>query len=501
MKKWILAALMLALCLMGTAATAQDALTATGLENEVVDRMWETSLFFTRMAEMTGINVTGSGVGDVKEYQAMLEDMQKGTIPADMLFKACLTREQEIALLDCGALIDLAQLMEANMPNLTALLDAHPEWRESITLDDGRIASLPAINEEERQVLLWINKAWLDELGIAMPTSVAELTDALAAMMGKDLNKNMNANDEKPADLLGVFEMRWLLPYFGIVADDWNIARMADGSLAFAPELPAYRDFIALLREWNEKGILPERAFTEVHSTQVVTSTDEEAPATSGLLLSVTPYTHVPAGYVMDYVPLLLAGPDGTIRWRDMLGEIWPGCFAVTSACKDPAAALRWADALYAEEGAMLGYAGLEGVDYEYGENGYWLYKTDSWRTINTIRAESLMYTGAMMPGITPNDFMRKVDSEADRYVLDRSAETLPYCEQVTQPFALSQADQQKAEALAHTLTELVDEGIGRFATGEAELNDENYEAWLQSLRDAGSGELLALFEGAQAAP
>ena len=31
------------------------------------------------------------------------------------------------------------------MPNLSALLDAHPEWRDVIALEDGRIASLPMI--------------------------------------------------------------------------------------------------------------------------------------------------------------------------------------------------------------------------------------------------------------------------------------------------------------------------------------------------------------------
>lgn len=494
MIKWILAALVLALSMAGVSA---QALTATGLENEVVNRMWETSLFFTRMTELTGIEVTGSGVSDTQSYQAMLE---KGEFEADMLFKASLTRTQEEALLNSGAIIDLAPLIEENMPNLNALLAEHPEWREIIALEDGRIASLPALNAEERQVLVWINKAWLDELGLSVPTTTAELTAALEAMQGKDLNKNMQVGDEIPADLLGVFEMRWLLPYFGIVADDWNIARMADGSLAFAPELPAYRDFIAMLLEWTQKGLLPERAFTEVHSTQAVTNTQEDADATSGILLSLTPYTHVPADDVMDYVPLLMAGPDGSVRWRDMFGDVWTGCFAVTSACEDPASALRWVDALYAEEGAMLGYAGVEGVDYEYNENGYWMYKTDNWRTLDTIRAESLMYTGSTMPGLSPSAFMRSVDSEVDRYVLEQGLAAEPYCEMVTRPYALSGEAEERAEALAHTLTELVDEGIGRFATGEVELNDENYEAWLQTLRDAGSGELLALFDEAQTA-
>ncbi len=43
------------------------------------------------------------------------------------------------------------------MPNLSALLAARPDWRAAITLDDGRIASLPLLNTTERQVCVWIN--------------------------------------------------------------------------------------------------------------------------------------------------------------------------------------------------------------------------------------------------------------------------------------------------------------------------------------------------------
>ena len=42
----------------------------------------------------------------------------------------------------------------------------------------------------------------------------------------------------------------------------------------------------------------------------------------------------------------------------------------------------------------------------------------------------------------------------------------------------------------------MVDEGIARFATGEQELTPEAYAAWLDALREAGSGELAALFAG-----
>lgn len=486
-------AVWLAALLMMLTAVSASALTVTGFDSESSTREWETSKFFSRMETLTGVAVEAHAVLEEEDYQKLIDGMLDGKVTADVLFKAELTRAQEKALLDAGAIIDLAPMIEANMPNLSALLAEHPDWKEIISLEDGRIASLPMINEAERQVCVWINTAWLDTLGLAMPQNTDELTQALLAFAQGDPNGNYK-NDEVGADLLGVWEMRWLLPYFGIVADDYNIARV-DGEAVFAPELPAYREFVALLGEWVHSGVLPEDAFTGVHGAALYnTESDEDEPVTSGLMVSVTPYTHVPVSAITQYQALLMADDSGETVWRDLLGSVWTGAFAVTSACEDPAAALRWVDALYGEEGAKLAYAGIEGEDYSFNEQGYWVFEVDAMRTVDTIRSEVLMYTGSTMPGLTPNAFLQKVDSEPDRHIIAESAKVQAAAQRVTSPYALSDAQQARANELSAVIGALVDKGIARFATGEVELSDENWDTWLNELRDAGSEELTALF-------
>ena len=493
MKKRLTAALVCALLCLGTAGAC--ALTMTGLETETVERIWQANQFFARMEALTGIAVEPKGIASEEEYAALLDQMIAGDIQNDVLFKADLTREMEIKLLESGAIIDLSALIDAHMPNLSALLAAHPEWRDVIALEDGRIASLPLINEKERQAALWINKGWLDQLSVAMPTTLAELEAALIAIRDGDPNGN-GKKDETGAELIGVYEMRWLLPYFGIVADDYHLARNESGEIVFAPELPAYREFVALLKDWFEKGVLPEDAFTRVHASAMLESTDEDAPVTTGMMLSVTPYTHLNADAVMSYEPVLLAGPDGKTRWRDLLGAVWTGCFAVTSRCEDPAQALAWVDALYGEAGAMLGYTGVEGEDFTVGEQGYWSFGVNCSADVSKLRSEVLMYTGVPMPGVYPADFIHKVDSELDRYVFSASEKVRAVSERVTQAYCLGEKDQARADELALAIGRIVDEGIARFATGEIELNDANYDAWLAELKQAGSGELTELFAG-----
>ena len=119
--------LSLALSLLAGAAGAT---TLTGLETETVERNWASSLFFPRMEALTGVSMDAHAVSDETQYADLIAAMAQGSIPADVLFKANLSRAQEQTLLESGALIDLAPLIEANMPNLSALLAAHPDWRD-----------------------------------------------------------------------------------------------------------------------------------------------------------------------------------------------------------------------------------------------------------------------------------------------------------------------------------------------------------------------------------
>ena len=492
MKRLAAVIVMLIICF---AALQAQAFSLTGLETETVNREWETNRFFARMTKLTGIETKAAAVYEQKEYDKLLSDMQKGEIKTDVLFKANLTREQEIALLDSGALVDLAPMIGENMPNLSALLEKNPQWLETIALEDGRIASLPQINEAERLICVWINKAWLDALKLEMPKTTQELTDALVAFKTQDPNGNRK-DDEVAADLLGIYEMRWLLPYFSVISDDYYIARGGEGEYVFAPELPGYRDFVALLKEWNDLDLFGDGAFTSAHNAANLDSDDDQT-VKSGLLVTVAPYTHIPAERTMDYVPLLMAGPDGSVRWRDTFGAVWPGCFAVTSACEDPAQALRWVDALYGETGSMIAYAGEEGDEYSFGENGRWTFTVDMMRTIDDIRAESIIYTGVTTPGVTPNEFLNQVDSDIDRHIISCMGQVRTVSEQVALGYLLDEKDRVRANEIMKTLGRLVDEGIGRFATGETEMTDENWNAWLDAMRKAGGTELTELFNAA----
>ena len=86
--------LSLSIALSLLAGTA-GATTLTGLETETVERNWESSLFFPRMEALTGVSMDAHAVSDEAQYADLIAAMAQGSIPADVLFKANLSRAQE----------------------------------------------------------------------------------------------------------------------------------------------------------------------------------------------------------------------------------------------------------------------------------------------------------------------------------------------------------------------------------------------------------------------
>ena len=117
--------LSLALSLLAGAAGAT---TLTGLETETVERDWASSLFFPRMEALTGVSMDAHAVSDETQYANLIAAMAQGSIPADVLFKANLSRAQEQTLLESGALLDLAR-RSALEPLYMRLIDRLPPVR------------------------------------------------------------------------------------------------------------------------------------------------------------------------------------------------------------------------------------------------------------------------------------------------------------------------------------------------------------------------------------
>jgi putative aldouronate transport system substrate-binding protein len=491
--KRLLCVFLILLFLPGASAFAAEAagFGIAGYDGEDTYRSWDKCLFFTRMAERTGVELTFDQYTDLGKWTAAKAAMTPGGSLPDVLFKAELTPAECIALRGKGVLIDLKPLLEENCPNLWAILSAHPDYLAAITLPDGSIAALPFINAAPLQNCLWVNTEWLDTLGLPMPGTAEELANVLAAFKNGDPNGN-GRRDEVPLMFLGAFDLKFLAQGFGMIANDYNLYAR-DGKACFMPLDARFRPFITWCRDLYVRGLIAHDGFVTGDSQRAVT--DNKATPVAGMLLNVMVSNLLPSAWTLQYavVPPLAYG--GTAIYRSFAGNVLDGAFAITSACASPALALKWVDTLYTEAGARLASVGLENTDYLVDGDG-------TWRLAETVSdnryftGETLISSGGTPPGISCDAFQRKYTDGTVAYVSGQmdivnavAARPFPY-------YSLSYAEEAEIAPLQAAIGLYVDESIARWVIGETAITDESFAEFQNNLSAMGLEQFMTFWQG-----
>jgi len=465
--------------------------TMAGYDDEATARDWTKNQFFARMEEKTGVRFTYVQYTKAEEWKAAKAAMraEDPQLP-DVLFKAQLSPAECMELLNRGVLVDLAPYLAENCPNLTALLNASPEYYDAITLPDGRIAALPAITEQPMQNCVWLNRDWLQAVGLPMPKTAEELTAVLRAFKTGDPNKN-GKKDEIPLAFLGAFDLKFLGHAFGLTANDYNL-RAVDGQAQFVPLQPQFRPFIEWLRDLFAEGLLDPDGFSTSDSLR--TQSDEKKTNVYGGAITTLPSNFLPSAWLNSYEVMPPLTYEGAAVYRSFTGPVIGGAFAVTAHCDDVAALLRWVDAFYTEEVSILASAGMENVDYVVDGDGTWR-MTASASANSYFNAEVLLASGAAAPGLTDKDFQRRYYDRA----VERLSEQMDIINAVAaRPFpyyALTAAQEAEVAPLQNAIGRLVDESIIRWVTGEVEISDESFAAFEQQLNEAGLPQFMAFWQ------
>ena len=299
-----------------------------------------------------------------------------------------------------GTFIDLTPyLTEEYMPNLTKILEEHPEIRAAITMDDGCIYGLPSgeqmgtagIGKEEDYSIFtipqfsMINKAWLDELGLPVPTTLDELHTALKAFKDNDMSATYYGNPAGSTIPMSTGFDEWCwgqnIFYAGFGFTNWpndvcnDLVLNKDGTVNFVSDVDNYRAAVTYFHDWFAEGLMDQEMFSQ-DTTQYMSKCSQG-------YVGVATWWYIEelmGDYSKDYVFLpVLTGPDGTSNVTVRTGgAINSGNLSVTSACESPANLLKFFDQWYAPETVMqLQYGPIGTYFTEQDADGRWLSITD----------------------------------------------------------------------------------------------------------------------------
>ncbi|KQZ07196.1 sugar ABC transporter substrate-binding protein [Microbacterium sp. Root53] len=293
----------------------------------------------------------------------------------DVLYNTGLSDAEIVEYGSNGTLLPLEDLIAEHAPILSGILEKRPDIRAAITSSDGHIYSLPSV--EELGILafpnfLYINKAWLDTLGLPMPTTIDEYHDALAAFATQDPNGN-GLKDEIPLSFRT--DSFCANPHDLIAAlggqpenNDHRIVR--DGTVEFTADTEEYRAGVSALADWYAEGLIDPESFSQDDVAYLAKGKSETPVLGSFFWWELKEF--VGEDRMDDYALVgVLEGVDGE-RLASVANnqEIGRGAMAITRANEYPAATIRWADRLFDPVMSAQVAWGPIGVTLEEDETG-----------------------------------------------------------------------------------------------------------------------------------
>ena len=489
-------ALILAVLLLFASASAEELQKAPdyvmeGFDGEVTGRNWDTNLFFSRMQEKTGISFQFRQHTDYDRWQSRKSELLEGTDLPDVLFKAELSTSEVRELYRAGRIIDLAPYLEEYAPDLWKLLEEHPDWKKAVTLEDGAIPALPQINQLQNNNVMWINGEWLRKLKMDMPATAEELTEVLRAFRDRDPNGNYQ-QDEVPLTFLSMWELRFLAHAFGVIDNDFYCTA-ADGKVSTSLTSGSFRAFLSWLHTLWDEGLLDRNGFANADSLRQIT--DEKKAVPYGLILSSNPLTVLPQASAEQFTLLEPLTCDGKKIYRDLLGDLVRGTFAVTSSCREPEKIVAWVNLLYTEEGNRIAIYGAEGEDWFRNEDGWWEWNADLETVAGTILPEHTISEGGTAPGLTDPRFQLKYADERSRVRIEELSRLKSFSVIPFPPVSLTVEDGERIAAIQAELSAYVEKTLACFVTGDLPLTDETWSDFCRTAEEKGLGEMLGIWQ------
>lgn len=456
---------------------------------------WKDVLVLQKYAEMTGIQmdyqeVPAQGFAEKKALMFAGNDLPD-------IFLRCAITPEEVTNYGVYSkqLLPLEDLIAQYAPNLTAVLDANPLFKKLMTAPDGHIYVIPPMDASDTARMdfkQWINKEWLEKLGLEMPTTLEEFKQVLIAFRDGD----PNGNGEKDEIPLGIREPSSVYQLGGAFGLQYQLRSTfnadAEGNIHNWLCDDAFKAYLEYLHDLYAEGLLWQEYFK-----------NDRPLWRSNLSQALFGAFYMPYSDVFlavedqftGYEPLI--GPAGVKLWGDANSGIDAnGGFAISNTCKYPEAAVRWIDYFFSQEGALFYFYGIEGETYTMDETGTPRFTDEILNApegFMTALGKINLVPGGGFPAYKTNLTQGTVASDLCKEVASLLVPYLP--EVVYAKPTVSTEDMDRLSAILQDLEPYRDGAVTKFITGE--WGFDKWDEYCNTMKQIGVYEVEEIYQRA----
>ncbi len=406
------------------------------------------------------------------------------------------------AAINDGVIISLDDYMETNAPNLSKLLDEHPEIDKMIKTSSGSYYCFPFLrgletpNKTEFSSGLLYRADKLEELGFdSVPETIDEWEAVLRAAKDAGFSKPFSTRQE------------WVKDVWSPAFDNWGDFYVDDGVVKNGLIEDSRRDLIQTLATWYADGLLDNdwmQADKSSTQTDFVTGNTMVgyAPFGQGLGDYTKAMMDADPNFQQDYIQA--AAPVTSTKGQNAKFSKMNNIYdksgvsaAISTQCKNVEAAMWLLDWLYSEEGQLCYNFGIEGESYEMvdGKPVYTDLIMNNPDGLSSAQALAI-YTRASTSGVgvQSEDYIDQYYAQDNqKQALELSMKT-DMGDHMFPPASVSEDNQDRyTEIMSQVKT--LDEMEASFICGTTPMSD--WDSYQQQLKDAGIEEAIQMMQDA----
>ena len=366
-----------------------------------------------------------------------------------------------------------------------------------------------------------INKVWLDNLGLEIPTTTDELYTVLKAFKEQDANDNGNPGDEIP--LIG--HTGWMgnvnlflmnaFQYDAFASDFGYQLNVEDGKVSAPFVTDAYREGLRYIRKLVAEDLLSPLSYSQGDTElKALTQAPEDQISVVGVVVGhFSPlFSHTNAR-VMEYAGIpALTGPDGT-RWAPFGLQLGSYNTYITADCKNPELAYRFIDAIAETDLSMSVRFGEKDVNWRYVDGGLSRYSgigedyvavyeqnfntelSIPWTTENNIIWHANVFN-MLPPKLMGGNIATPYPFEYQQYkMMDLGFNILSqrynlHPAEMPMKVVFTEDELDQIGEIEATLRTYVDESMTRFALGDLDI-EKDWDSYLKELENIGLSQYL----------
>lgn len=437
-------------------------------------------LIHQKLQEITGVEIEWETLPLANLREALTPRLAAGADLPDIINMYGIANPQILQYANDGLLLDITDLVAEHAPGLSEYYRTN-KVAYSLGTFAGKIYSFPSSIsfKNEYSVGLLLNTAWLEELGLAQPSTLDELYDVL-------LKFKALGNDKVPLTAMSGLE-KYLRNAFG---DMWNhttgsISYLLDNDKVYAFETTdGYKQYLIFLNRLFEEGLL-DQEFTSITPDGI---TAKAANNQLGGLITYDGYGSLltndaidPSKETATFVPIKpLRGPFGYDPYNIEVKPI-TGHFVISKSADNPEMAVKFLDTIMFNQAALdLLYYGIEGMTYEV---------RDGKKVV--IDSERLLAEGGNETTLPTVQLVEPVDAMMPAAFVEAEKSNMrPYHIQGYPHPNLTLEEAEKISSFPDAITYLNEESL-KFITGVRNINE--FEQFAERLNNLGLAEMVSI--------